>query len=86
MPNKPSDYVSENPKRVFLEPTITTGQAPVEGSISFEPGKHKTGNPGKTVPLANFASDQASYTGPQQGFFSKFGSNSTGDSTMNNEA
>lgn len=85
MPNKPSDYVSENPKRVFLEPTIERIGAPVEGSISFEPGQVAAGNPGKTVNLDNLASDQDSYTGPEQGFFAKFGSNSSDDSVMNNE-
>lgn len=72
MPN--GEYVSEGARRKFEEITTTTNQAPIEGTIQFAPGKVVPGNPGVNNDLGKFADDQASYTGPEEGFFAKFGS------------
>jgi len=41
----------------------------------FSTGKVKKPNMGKTISLDSVAKDQKSFTGKNQGFFAKFGSN-----------
>ena len=73
MPN--GNYASENGEKMF-ETVIKMPQADREG-VKFTPGLVKPGNPGKVVPASNLASDQESFTGKSEGFFAKFGSDST---------